>query len=968
MKRNMLCYSYVTSTREILTDLETCVNITNVMGVLSSLRFLIRYRRLMVGLGYPDHQAFVHKSGPLIKGYYLKEEFHYMKSLNRTLSLVLVLAMVLGLMGFASAATFTDNTTIQYKEAVGVMSGIGAINGYTDGTFKPTATITREEAAKMITYAILGPTVAKSLTVSTTSFSDVAASRWSAPFISYLVSKGIINGMGDGTFAPTANVTGYQMAKMMLVAIGYGAKNEFVGDAWELNTAVLANKLGVFKNAKTANYSAAATREEAALYVFNAITKVEKVTYSKLLDEYYTDGRLLSYDFDELDGTIAGDTYPTLRYDVVDPEDNGGFGGRLWYFEKSSSDNYYTSGVDTLIGLFNDTETVWSFASGTTVAAIAKAVGVKNSSTTYTIDLYRNDDYKGSVSSVTGASVYDSTASFLEGETKVPNGRTVVVIQDSNTPTTYRFLYTFTYLATVTGVTKDTTADDVDNRAIELSIKQYGASGAAYTMSIGSGNFDGFEAMWTAVKDSTATTRAAAPIYYLVVPYADSYSYSTSIASSATDTKLISAVAPKVVTGTINGFAGAATSGTVNVGGTSYKYAAEYYAGSPAFAADTSTLNTSATLLTDESGYVYGAVNTVASAVYCTVVAYASKTTSGLAGGTTYEAILLFTDGSTKTVELSATPAHWVDSSPADTYVDATSAHWYTYYVNSYGKYVLTEVTTGYSSGTAGYKAAVDKTLTNGVPTFDAMTVNTATVFILRSGAGSTADPYTFKTYTGYTAVPSVASADYLAYVTSTGAAKYVYIYDGTSTAVTDTSVKAVIMSATPVVAYVSSTVTTYTYTAAINGVVSSIVSKAPLTLSEGVLYAVNVGSDGYVVGTPTSAAAAAFELAGATASAGVLDVSAHNVAGPLYGAMAINNTSLDGSTVKTAYTYTGAEYVFVIDTVKGTVTVSTVEALVADEALSGVNYNAFLAVKGTDTTANATAIQAIWAVRVYAS
>ncbi|NCB74969.1 MAG: S-layer homology domain-containing protein [Clostridia bacterium] len=205
-----------------------------------------------------------------------------MKSLNRTLSLVLVLAMVLGLMGFASAKTsFTDDATIQYQTAVGTMVGMGAINGYTDGTFKPTGTITREEAAKMVTYAVLGADVAKTLSVSSTGFTDVASTRWSAPFITYLVSKGIVNGLGDGTFNPTGNVTGFELAKMLLCAAGYGKQGEYTGASWSLNVAVDAYSKGIFTGSKAASYSAAATREEAALYCFNAITKIDVVKYSK---------------------------------------------------------------------------------------------------------------------------------------------------------------------------------------------------------------------------------------------------------------------------------------------------------------------------------------------------------------------------------------------------------------------------------------------------------------------------------------------------------------------------------------------------------------------------------------------------------------------------------------------------------------------------------------------------------------
>jgi hypothetical protein len=233
-----------------------------------------------------------------------------MKSLNRTLSLVLVLAMCLGLMGIASAASFTDDGTIQYKEAVSVMTGIGAINGYTDGSIKPTGTITREEAAKLIAYSVLGKDVAEKLSVGATGFTDVASNRWSAPYISYLVGQKIISGMGDGTFAPTANVTGYQVAKMMLVAAGYGAKGEFTGASWELAVAVAANKAKLFSGAATGvDYSKPATRQEAMLYTFNGIVNTPTVTYNKLFDQYTN-----------VTATVSGKTVNVAIKDTVYPK------------------------------------------------------------------------------------------------------------------------------------------------------------------------------------------------------------------------------------------------------------------------------------------------------------------------------------------------------------------------------------------------------------------------------------------------------------------------------------------------------------------------------------------------------------------------------------------------------------------------------------------------------------------------
>jgi len=281
-----------------------------------------------------------------------------MKSLNRTLSLVLVLAMVFGLMGIASATTFTDTATVQYKEAVDVVTGIGAINGLPNGSFNPKGTITREDAAKLVCYAVLGASIATTLPIASTGFSDVAATRWSASFIAYCVSQGIINGNGDGTFAPTGNVTGYQMAKMLLCAAGYGKQGEFIGNSWELNVAILGNKLGVFTGSKAASYSAAATREEAVLYVFNGITKLELKVWNKSSGNY-----------DDADGnpaksnTIATSTYPTLF--LTAGTDTLGRVANIWTY-KGLVIGTYVSGADF---------TFTAKAAGTTAAAQVAAMG-----------------------------------------------------------------------------------------------------------------------------------------------------------------------------------------------------------------------------------------------------------------------------------------------------------------------------------------------------------------------------------------------------------------------------------------------------------------------------------------------------------------------------------------------------------------------------------------------------------------
>ena len=79
--------------------------------------------------------------------------------MKKFLSLVLALVMTMSLVTVsAGAKDFTDSSKIQYAEAVDVMSAAKVIDGYTDGTFNPTATLTRGAAAKIICNLILGPT------------------------------------------------------------------------------------------------------------------------------------------------------------------------------------------------------------------------------------------------------------------------------------------------------------------------------------------------------------------------------------------------------------------------------------------------------------------------------------------------------------------------------------------------------------------------------------------------------------------------------------------------------------------------------------------------------------------------------------------------------------------------------------------------------------------------------------------
>lgn len=101
-----------------------------------------------------------------------------------------------------------NKTTTSYSDikdgawccrAVATLTNAGVINGYTDGTFRPNAPITRAELATIIAR------FAK-LDVNTKTFSDING-HWAQKNIELAAGNGWINGYEDGTFRPNNNIT-----------------------------------------------------------------------------------------------------------------------------------------------------------------------------------------------------------------------------------------------------------------------------------------------------------------------------------------------------------------------------------------------------------------------------------------------------------------------------------------------------------------------------------------------------------------------------------------------------------------------------------------------------------------------------------------------------------------------------------------------------------------------------------------
>jgi len=241
--------------------------------------------------------------------------------MKKFLSLVLALTMMMSLVTInAGAKEFTDDEDQNYDEAIAVISEIGVVDGYEDGSFKPQGTLTRGAAAKIICNLILGPTTAGELHADTAPYKDVPTSNAFSGYIAYCAKEKIISGYADGTFRPSAGLTGYAFMKMLLGALGYDAENEgYTGANWSINVAKQAIGIGL-NNSLVDEFNGVdqVTREEAALYAFNTL-KATMVDYDQKItttingvDVVISQGTAKPVDWSEgsnRDGNIKDDGY-----------------------------------------------------------------------------------------------------------------------------------------------------------------------------------------------------------------------------------------------------------------------------------------------------------------------------------------------------------------------------------------------------------------------------------------------------------------------------------------------------------------------------------------------------------------------------------------------------------------------------------------------------------------------------------
>ena len=179
---------------------------------------------------------------------------------------------------FAGAA-FTDQADIKATDAVNMLSSLGVITGYTDGSYQPNKVVTRAEMAKMI-FVVRNNKIDDSAYQSNYSKLTDISNHWAKGYIKFCESQGIIAGKGNNKFDPDSPVTGVEAAKMLLVVSGYDyAKAGLTGSAWRTNTLKYAGAAGILDDVNAA-LEQGLPRQYAAQMIYNTLD-TNRVKWSK---------------------------------------------------------------------------------------------------------------------------------------------------------------------------------------------------------------------------------------------------------------------------------------------------------------------------------------------------------------------------------------------------------------------------------------------------------------------------------------------------------------------------------------------------------------------------------------------------------------------------------------------------------------------------------------------------------------
>ncbi|PRO66990.1 S-layer homology domain-containing protein [Alkalicoccus urumqiensis] len=107
---------------------------------------------------------------------------------------------------------FPDVSTTHWaRSSILALNNSGVITGYMDGTFQPSRSISREQAATMLVRELNLDTTGRE----NPSFTDVNTNRQLYPYIAAVAEEGLMTGFSDGGFQPAGELTRAELAAIL---------------------------------------------------------------------------------------------------------------------------------------------------------------------------------------------------------------------------------------------------------------------------------------------------------------------------------------------------------------------------------------------------------------------------------------------------------------------------------------------------------------------------------------------------------------------------------------------------------------------------------------------------------------------------------------------------------------------------------------------------------------------------------
>ncbi|MBB3108640.1 hypothetical protein FHS18_000668 [Paenibacillus phyllosphaerae] len=174
--------------------------------------------------------------------------------------------------------TFTDLDGHWAKNAIERAATLGIVNGYTDGTFRPTNNVTRAEFTAMIARAFS----LESASGVTPEFADAAQlPNWAKTAIAEAAAAGIVTGYADKTFRPNQLITRTEMTAILVrvldLQLDANAQLTFADTdkiaAWARPSVAAAVKAGIVKGSGGNNFTpmSNASRAEAVSVIISGL-------------------------------------------------------------------------------------------------------------------------------------------------------------------------------------------------------------------------------------------------------------------------------------------------------------------------------------------------------------------------------------------------------------------------------------------------------------------------------------------------------------------------------------------------------------------------------------------------------------------------------------------------------------------------------------------------------------------------